>query len=253
MRFCILEGWYHLATVSVVHASRASTEKEGSMSGRVQRSQAIRVLIADAFPIVRTGLVATIEAGAYMEVVGSAACRDDLKAQLQATAADVLIVNLVEMGDAPAALLREIKQAYQRLGIVVFATTVDFAPELLAAGASAYISYAEPDEHLHLAIRAAHARQTYLSPLAEECMDRWAGLATKTRLVTRELQIIRLMAQGMDVEEIARHLDLNHWTIRNYVSRIRKKTGWTTWPQMVSWYHTMYGSGNTQNVHQRST
>ena len=206
----------------------------------------IRVLIADVYPVICTGLITTIEADAYMHVVGTATCRHDLIAQLKATDLDVLVINLIDMGGAPVSLLREIKQPYGRLGIVVFAATVDFAPELLAAGVKAYISYAEPDEHLHLAIRAAHARQKYLSPLTQDYMDRWAELATKHRFVPRELQIIKCIAQGMDTEEIARKLDINFWTVRNYVSSIRKKTGWTTWPQMVSWYHSMYG--NVVNV-----
>ncbi len=67
-------------------------------------------------------------------------------------------------------------------------------------------------------------------------------LTAKHRFVPRELQIIKYMAQGLGTDEIAKCLDLNFMTVRNYVWRIRKKTGWTTWPQMVSWYNTMYGS-----------
>ncbi len=212
------------------------------MAALVHRSKHIHVLVADAYPVMRTGLIATINSDAYMHVVGTSTCRNDLTTQLRATTVDVLVINLVEMGDAPMSLLREIKQPYGRLGIVVFAATVDFAPELLAAGVKAYISYAEPDEHLHLAIRAAHARQKYLSPLTQDYMDRWAELATKHRFAPRELQIIKCIAQGLDTEEIARKLDINFWTVRNYVSSIRKKTGWTTWPQMASWYRRMYGS-----------
>lgn len=212
------------------------------MAGLIHRSDHIHVLVADAYPIMRTGLIATINSDAYMQVVGTATCRHDLTTQLRATTVDVLVINLVEMGDGPMSLLREIKQPHGGLGIVVFAATVDFAPELLAAGVKAYVSYAEPDDHLHLAIRAAHARQKYLSPLTQNYIDRWAELATKHRFAQRELQIIKCIAQGLDTEEIARTLDINFWTVRNYVSSIRKKTGWTTWPQMASWYHRMYGT-----------
>ncbi len=203
----------------------------------------IRVLIADVYPVMRTGLITTIDSDPHMQVVGTATHRLDLMPQLQATRADILVINLVDMGDAPASLLHAIKQIDPRLSIVVFAATVDFAPELLAAGVKAYISYEEPDEQLHLAIRAAKAGQTYLSPLVQDYVDRCAGLTVKHRFAPRELEIIKCIAQGLlNCTEIAEHLGVGLGTVHNYMWSIRKKTGWTTWPQMVSWYHTMYGS-----------
>ncbi len=207
----------------------------------------IRVLIADVYPVVRTGLITTIEADAHMQVVGTATCRHDLMTQLQTTNVDVLVINLIDMGDAPIAVLREIKQFHASLGVVVFAARADFAPELLAAGVYGYLSYEEPDQQLHLAIRAAKARQHFLSPLVQDYIDRCAMLTVKHRFVPRELQIIKYIAQGLDTKEIAKRLDLTYWTTRNYVSSIRKKTGWTTWPQMVSWYNAMYGGDGSRS------
>ena len=238
--------WYY----SLWRGVEPLQSKRGIMSEHAQRSHTIRVLIADTFPIVRTGLVAIVQAGAYMDVVGIATCRDELMSHLNMTAADVLITNMGAMGDAPVTLLQEIRQTHRYLGIIVFAAAVDLAPELLAAGGNGYVSYAEPDEHLHHAIRAAHAKQTYLSTSVQEYMDRWARIANQSRLVPREVQIIRLMAQGMDCEEIARHLDLQFWTVRNYISKIRRKMGWTTWPQMASWYQALYGSANAASLPQ---
>ena len=208
----------------------------------------IRVLIADAYPIMRTGLITTIEAEPQMQVIGTATRRHDLLPQLRATAVDVLVINLVGMGDAPVALMREIKQAHPHVGVVVFAATVEFAPELLAAGVHAYISYAEPDEQLHLAIRAAKAGQCYVSPLTQEYMDRCARLTGAQRLVPRELQILKCLAQGMRAREIASNLDLSDMTVHNYISKMRKKIGWSSRTEMVSWYRTMYGSEGGSNA-----
>lgn len=202
----------------------------------------IRVFIADAYPIMRNGLITTIEAEPQMQVVGNVAHPDDLIAHLQSVSVDVLVINLVGMGDGAVAVIRELRRAYPRLAIVVVAGSVDFAPELLEAGVQGYISHAEPDEQLHLAIRAAKARQCFVSPLVQDYTDRCTILTAKHRFVPRELQIIKYMAQGLGTDEIAKCLDLNLMTVRNYVWRIRKKTGWTTWPQMVSWYNATYGS-----------
>ena len=73
-------------------------------------------------------------------------------------------------------------------------------------------------------------------------------LISQQRLAPRELEIIKYMAQGMSGHEIADCLDMGYRTVRNYVWSIRKKTGWTTWTQMVSWYCTMYGSEGSSHV-----
>jgi DNA-binding NarL/FixJ family response regulator len=202
----------------------------------------IRVFIADAYPVIRTGLYTTVGSDAYMDVVGSATCRHDLATVLQAIRADVLVINLIGMGDASISLLRDIIQFNPSLGIVVFAATAEFAPEFVAVGVRGYISYEESDEQVLIAIRAVNAGKTYLSPSIQDYLDRCSVLSAQHRFAPRELQVIKYMAQGLDTGEIAKCLDLSFMTVRNYVWRIRKKTGWTTWPQMVSWYNAMYGS-----------
>ncbi len=178
----------------------------------------IRVLIADAYPVTRTGLIMIIEKEPQMQVVGIVTHRHDLIPQLRAASVHVLVINLVGMGGAHVALMREIKQVHPRLGVVVFAATVDFAPELVAAGVRAYVSYEEPDEHLHLAIRAAKARQTYLSPSVQDYVDRYTMLAARHHLAPREIQIIKCIAEGLDTKwvggehsKICRHVGATAW------------------------------------------
>ena len=202
----------------------------------------IRLVVADTSPVMRTGLISTIESEPQMKVVGIVAHNDELIPRLRLSSVNVLVISLVGMGKAPVATMREIKQTHPCIGVVIFAAAADFAPELLAAGVHAYVSYEEPDEHLYLAIRAAKAQQTYLSPLVQDYVDRYTMVEAKHRLEPRELQIIKCIADGRDLSATANFMDMSYGTVKNYVSRIRNKTGWTTWPQMVSWYHTLYGS-----------
>ena len=207
----------------------------------MQRHTPIRVLLTVAYPIMRIGLVATIESDPQMQVIGTAAHRQDLLLQLRSSVVDVTVINLIGLHETPIALLRAIKRAEPQVGVVVVAASVDYAPELLNAGVHAYTSYAEPDEQLHLAIKAAKVKQHYLSPLTQEYVERCSRLRSAHRLVPRELQILKYLAQGMRAREIAGALDLSDETVQNYISRIRKKTGWSSRTQMVSWYNTMYG------------
>ena len=172
----------------------------------------------------------------------SVAHRDDLIRMLRATPAHVLVIDLDGMGDAPVALVREITHAHPQVGIVIFSDTLDFTPELLAVGAKAYVSKAEPDELLYLAIRAVKAGQLFLSPLVQDYVDRYALPTTKNRLDPVELRCLMYIAQGLDNQDIAVRMEVALRTIENRVSKIRAKTGCTTRVQMAAWYTRLYGN-----------
>lgn len=221
-----------------VRPTKIEEIKHGS---RTCHGISLRVLITDAYPVLCAGLVSTIEADASMQVVGSVARGSDLIPRLHANAADVLVINLVGTGDTCAAQLHAITRSHPHLGIVIFAIAVDFAPELLAAGAHAFVLCTEPDDCLHLAIHAATDRRRYLSPVTQEYVERHTRIARTHRFQPRELEIIKCIAAGLDTTAIADTLKMQYGTVKNYIHCIRNKTGWTTWPQMVSWYRTVYG------------
>src|SRR3712207_2625337 len=134
----------------------------------------IRIVVANAYPVVRTGLVMTIESEVHNQVVATAAHRHEINQVLRKISADILIIDVIGMGKAPVALLREITQAYPRVGVIVFSAAVDFVPELLNVGVKAYVSHEEPDNQLHLAIRAVKAGQRFLSPVVQDYIERCA-------------------------------------------------------------------------------
>ena len=211
----------------------------------------IYVVVADACSVMRTGLVQTIEAEPQMRVVASAAHRHDLIHCLRMTRADVLVIDPVGFGDAPIPLMREITQAYPRLGVAVFSAIVDFVPELLATGVHAYVAQKETDDQLHLAIRAAKARQCFLSPLIQDYIDCCALPIYKDRLGPRELRCLMYMAQGLDNQAICLRMDVELRTVENYVSKIRAKTGCDSRMQMIAWYQMVYGEAGSSTVEPR--
>lgn len=199
----------------------------------------------------RTGLIQTIEAEPQMRVVASVAHRHELIHSLRASEADVLVIDPVGTGNAPVPLMRETSQAFPRLGIVVFSPIVDFVPELLAAGVHGYVAQKEPDDQLHLAIRAAKARQRFLSPLVQDYVD-WCALPTDTdRLGPRELRCLAYMAQGLDNRAICLRMDVELRTVENYVSKIRAKTGCDSRVQMIDWHQMVYGDAGSSPVDPR--
>ena len=220
------------------------------LSRRIRTSTPIliRVAIADACSVMRTGLVQTIEAEPLMHVVASAAHRHDLNQCLQAAQADVLVIDPVGMGDAPVPLMRDLTQAHPSLGVAVFSPIVDFVPELLLAGVHAYVAHKETEDQLRLAIRAAKARQRFLSPLVQDYVDCYILRPNRPRLSPRELRCLAYMAQGLDNQAICLRMDVELRTIENYVSKIRAKTGCDSRMEMIAWYQLVYGGGSSSST-----
>ncbi len=208
----------------------------------------IRVAIADVCSVMRRGLIHTIESESQMRVVASAAHRHDLLHALRQSLPDVLVIDPVGTGHAPVPLVREILDLFPRLTIVVFSLFIEFVPELLATGVQAYVAQKEPDDQLLLAIRAAKARQRFLSPLVQDYIDCHAWPTHRARLGPRELLCLMYMAQGLDNQAICLRMDVELRTVENYVTKIRAKTGCESRPQMVAWYQLAYGSGAQSNA-----
>jgi DNA-binding NarL/FixJ family response regulator len=213
----------------------------------------IKVVIADAHPIMRAGLATVIETEPLMRVVAAAAHGHDLIHHLDTRASHVLVIDLAALGDRPVALLRKLRRTYPQLGIVVFCPTadLDFTPEVLAAGADACVSKAESDDHLRLAICAARAGQRYLSPLAQSYVDQCVAPTQPTaddRLAPREREALAYVVRGLENLDIADRMGVALRTVENYMTAIHKKTGCTTLAQMRVWYHRMYGANGAESA-----
>ena len=204
--------------------------------------QQIRIIVADDHKFMRTGIVTTLEAEPQMQVVGTASSFHALPDLLATCQAHVVILDLEGMGTAPISYIRQLKQTFPHLGIVIFSAKVEFVRETLRAGATAYVTKKElEDDQLLLAIRAAKAGQCFLSPLVQDYLESYAVPTDKGQIGPKELQALMYVAQGLDNQEIALRMNVDLRTIENYVYKIRAKTGCRTRTQLGAWYRTMYG------------
>lgn len=181
----------------------------------------IRILVAEHLPLVRRGLVASLDAEPDLQVVAEVGDADSVLPAAAACAPDTAIVDLDLPGGGglfPAARLREkgchvlILSAQPNPGQVrrAFAThalgfmSLDVAPEQLA-------------ESLRL---VAAGRRAVDSDLAIAALQSVANPLTR-----RELDVLRIAAGGARSTEIADQLFLSVGTVRNHLSRIMSKTG----------------------------
>ncbi|MBN1874901.1 MAG: response regulator transcription factor [Anaerolineae bacterium] len=192
--------------------------------------QRIRILIADDHAIVREGLRWLISTEPEMELVGEAADGIDAVYKARTLHPDVILMDLVmpRMGGIEA--ISEIKRENPAIPILVLTSFTDDEKVFPAikAGAMGYLLKDTAPQELLRAIRdIAQGTPTMHPVIARKVMlelQRPSSLPpTVEPLTERELDVLRLVAQGLSNEEIAQRLFISERTARTHVSNILSK------------------------------
>lgn len=187
----------------------------------------IRVLIVDDHPIVRDGLQGILAGNPDFEVVGQAANGTEAVRQTQAVRVDVVLMDLrmPEMGGVEA--IKLLRRRSPDTHILVL-TTYDTDTEVLSAleaGATGYLLKDAPREDLIRAVKAAHRGESTLSPaVASRLVGRVRGSETGA-LSPRELEIIKIIADGANNREAAAKLFVSEATVKTHLLHIFEKLG----------------------------
>jgi NarL family two-component system response regulator LiaR len=189
---------------------------------------AIRILIADDHAVVRQGLRMFLGLDPDFRIVGEAVDGAQAVALARQLRPDVVLMDLLMPGmdgiQATAAIRSELPDTE-----VVALTSVLEDNAVIGAVRAGAIGYllkdAQPDE-LRRAIRAAAAGQVQLSPkAAERLMREVRAPENPEKLTDREVEVLRLLADGQSNKEIARTLTIGEKTVKTHVSNILGKLG----------------------------
>lgn len=191
----------------------------------------IRILVADDHPVVRDGLVAILGTQPDFEVVGQAGTGTEVINQANALAPDVILLDL-EMPELDGVqALQQLKETNPNVRVVVF-TAFDTDERILSAvqaGAQGYLLKGAPREELFNAVRVVHAGGSLLQPVvASKLLQRVSHgqePAAVESLTPRELDVLHLLAQGLQNKEIATQLVISERTVKFHVSSIMGKLG----------------------------
>jgi NarL family two-component system response regulator LiaR len=191
---------------------------------------AIRVLIADDHPIVRDGLRLLIASEPGMELVGEAANGAEAVTKAMLLKPDVILMDLVMPIKNGIEAISEIKSADPNVSILVLTS---FAEEdkvfpAIRAGALGYLLKDSLPNQLLQAIYDVHRGEASLHPsialqLIREINQPSDLPPAKDPLTESELEVLRLLAQGLTNQEIADRLVRSEWTIRTHVRNILGK------------------------------
>lgn len=188
----------------------------------------IRVLIADDHSVVREGLRMFLGRDADLEVVGEAADGAEALSLARQLRPDIVLMDLLMPGmdgiRATAAIRRDLPETE-----VIALTSVLESESVLGAVKAGAIGYLLKDTQaleLRRAIKAAAAGQVQLSPQASAYLLRSVQTPGAPEALTeREVDVLRLLAQGESNKEIARHLQVVEDTVKTHVRHILAKLG----------------------------
>jgi two-component system invasion response regulator UvrY len=190
----------------------------------------IRVLLADDHIIVRGGLRRILEESGDMEVVAEAAEGREALQQIHQTKPDVAVVDISMPGLDGLEVISQVRNYYPKLPILILTMHEEeqYVVRAIAAGANGYITKRSAPEQLVKAIRKVYAGGRYLSDTAAESLaQHMAGGKRHTSpldtLSNREVQVLRHLALGRTVKEIAQAYNLSPNTVHTYRLRLLKK------------------------------
>lgn len=188
---------------------------------------ALKVLLVDDHPIVRTGLRSLFEHRADVTIIGEAASGEEAVSLSNHLHPDVVLCDL-RLGDGMDGVQTTVQlRAQHPAPAVLILTTFDRDAEILGAieaGAAGYLLKDSSPDAIVQAIRDAAAGRLVLSP---ELTGRVVQVmrAPRVRLTERELDVLRQLATGASNREIAKTLFVTEATVKTHLVHIFDKLG----------------------------
>ena len=186
--------------------------------------RSIRVLVVDDHPLMRGGIATAIEDASGMELVGEAADGEEALEQFLRLRPDVTLMDLQmpRLGGVEAmAAIREKQPSARVLVLTTYGGDLH-AERALRAGAMGFLLKSTLHRELVDAIRAVHAGRRYVpSAVADEIVAHMGG----ERLSERELEVLRLVADGKGNKGVARALAISEQTVKAHLKSIFAKLG----------------------------
>ncbi len=189
----------------------------------------IKVVIADDHAVVRKGLVQILSNLEDVEVVGEAANAAEVVGILQREPCDVLLLDVSMPGRNGIEALKVIRQEFPEVRTLVLSMHPEdqFGVRALRAGAAGYLTKQAAPERLIEAVHRVASGKRFITPELAELLAANVGSdgasAPHQTLSDREFQVLRLIASGRTLSEIAHALALSPKTVSVYRARLLEK------------------------------
>ena len=188
------------------------------------------VLIADQHPVIAESIKYILETNDFINVIGQVLTGKELFKYLENRAPDVLMIeiDLPQLNGIHA--LRQIKQQYPHIKILVFSCHPEemYALSAIKAGAAGYISKTNPADIVYKAIKQVTRGGIYLNEEITQKLN--SGISNGQNQISRfkklsslETEVLNLLSSGKRNKDIAEALSINEKTVSTYKARLLKK------------------------------
>jgi DNA-binding NarL/FixJ family response regulator len=197
------------------------------------------VLLVDDHQMVRTGLAALLGSTPDIRVVGQAGEGEQAVAEAAAQHPDVVLMDLSMPGVDGVEATRRILEAQPEVRIVVLTSFSDRdrVNDALAAGAVGYLLKDCEPADLLAAVRAAAAGHVPLDPRVAGVLLPDASSRPEDAMSPRELEVLRLVAQGLANKQIGRRLGISERTVKAHLGRVFRQLGVADRTSAALWAH----------------
>jgi DNA-binding NarL/FixJ family response regulator len=196
-----------------------------------KRLSAVKILIVDDHPLVREGLALRLSTQRDLQVCGEAETEEEALALVQATCPDLIIVDISLKSGHGIELVKQVKARFPAVKMLVLSGYQEslYAERALRAGALGYLNKQESNDKLLEAIRTVLAGQRYVGAAITQRLVNQAisgieeSKSPMERLSDRELEIFRMIGEGLTSGAIANRLFLSSHTIDTHRENLKRK------------------------------
>jgi two-component system NarL family response regulator len=208
-------------------------ETEGNEAG----SDRLRVMVVDDHALFRRGLEMVLDSEDDIELVGQASDGNEAVQKAGEALPDIVLMDIRMPRSSGIEACRAMKEVAPSAKIVMLTISDEEEDlfEAIRAGASGYLLKDLPLDEVAETVRAVHGGQSLINPsMAGKLLTEFATLARRDdeeraqevpapKLTEREMQVLRLVARGMNNRDIAKELFISENTVKNHVRNILEK------------------------------
>jgi len=198
-----------------------------------------RILLVDDHPVVRQGIKQVLSDAFHPAQMGEASNAEEGMAEIKSTEWDVLVLDLSLPGTSGLDLLKDLRRERPTLPVLVLSmySPDQFARRAMNAGASGYLTKDSNPNELIKAVGEVIAGRRYLNPAVVGEMvsplQPESGQRPHEALSDREYQVLRMIASGLTVSQVAARLTLSVKTVSTYRARVLEKMNMKTTAELM--------------------
>lgn len=195
-------------------------------------SDIVKIVIADDHSMIREGLKQLLELDGDIQVIGEAGNGVECLELLNTLKPDVLLLDInmpIMNGLKMLESLRSSMNKTQKVLILTIHNEIEYLMKAVDIGVEGYVLKDADSYVLKKAIFKVHSGENYIDssmvPLLNERIAQEKEKAEEDKLTRREIEVLKLLAEGLFNKEIAYKLSISEKTVKNHVSNIFKKIG----------------------------